>query len=123
MFSFVCILGALFVSIEKLDSLQEETWSKPEYWTKLIYFVNTRFGNLDPIFYILINLKVEDIAVLDPTFNSGPEYKSVLARFIAHGFLGRLSLQCRFEMVDNDFLGKFTFKLFNLHFFLMFLLY
>jgi len=63
---------------------------------------------------LFCNHKVEDIAVLDPTFNSGSQYKAVLMRFIAHGFIGRLSLQCRFEMADTVFLdlcGKLNVRL------------
>ena len=47
---------------------------------------------------------VEDIAVLDPIFNQGPDYLEILDTFVGHQFDGRLSLQCRFELVDESFL-------------------
>ena len=47
---------------------------------------------------------VEDVAVLDPIFNDGPHYLDVLAEFQHQGYRGRLSLQCRFELVNDAFL-------------------
>lgn len=47
---------------------------------------------------------IDDVAVLDPTFNSGPNYLTVLDSFIQHGFQGKIALQCRFEMVKDEFL-------------------
>ncbi len=47
---------------------------------------------------------VEDVAVLDPIFNDGPHYLDVLAEFQRQGYRGRLSLQCRFELVNEAFL-------------------
>lgn len=47
---------------------------------------------------------VNDIAVLDPIFNMAPHAVDVLERFAEHGFKGRLSLQCRAELVDEAFL-------------------
>lgn len=47
---------------------------------------------------------VEDIAVLDPIFNVGPLGRPVLERFVARGYSGRLSLQCRAECIDDGFL-------------------
>lgn len=47
---------------------------------------------------------VSDIAVLDPIFNAGPHAVEVLRRFADRGFAGRLSLQCRAELVDEAFL-------------------
>ncbi|PKN54546.1 MAG: B12-binding domain-containing radical SAM protein [Deltaproteobacteria bacterium HGW-Deltaproteobacteria-14] len=47
---------------------------------------------------------VEDIAVLDPVFNTAPHATSVLQRFADHGFRGRLSLQCRAEAIREGFL-------------------
>lgn len=47
---------------------------------------------------------VDDIAVLDPIFNAGPLAISVLERFAQRGFRGRLSLQCRAEMITPEFL-------------------
>ena len=49
---------------------------------------------------------VDDVAVLDPTFNSGTNYLTVLDSFIQHGFKGKIALQCRFEMVKDEFLSK-----------------
>lgn len=49
---------------------------------------------------------VIDIAVLDPTFNSGPKYLHVLDMLIDGGFRGKVSFQCRFEMVKEEFLQK-----------------
>ena len=50
--------------------------------------------------------KVNDIAVLDPTFNSGPNYLHALDAFIQHSYSGKLALQCRFEMVKDEFLER-----------------
>lgn len=47
---------------------------------------------------------VREIAVLDPIFNLAPHALGVLERFAAGGFTGRLSLQCRAEGLDADFL-------------------
>eukprot|EP00118_Oscarella_pearsei_P000412 m.4899 g.4899 ORF g.4899 m.4899 type:complete len:455 (+) comp11517_c0_seq1:3957-5321(+) len=52
--------------------------------------------------------KVSDVAVLDPTFNAGPRYLSVLERLLENGFKGKLSLQCRFEMVKPEFVLLLT---------------
>lgn len=53
--------------------------------------------------------EVEDIAVLDPVFNSthrGSPHRAVeiLERFASRGFAGRVSLQCRPEGIDERFL-------------------
>lgn len=53
----------------------------------------------------LASNNISDVAVLDPTFNAGPKYLSVLNRLLVSGFKGKLSLQCRFEMVKPDFLS------------------
>ena len=65
---------------------------------------------------------VEEIAVLDPIFNMGPLAKSILQRFIDNGFTGKLALQCRAEMCDDEFLEmasnldvKFEFGLQTIH--------
>lgn len=47
---------------------------------------------------------VQDIAVLDPIFNTSPIACEVLQRFHERGFKGRLSLQCRAEMMDERFI-------------------
>jgi radical SAM superfamily enzyme YgiQ (UPF0313 family) len=44
---------------------------------------------------------LRDLAIVDPTFNSGPNYLDVLARL--SGFAGKISLQCRLEMVNAAF--------------------
>lgn len=50
---------------------------------------------------------VESIAVLDPIFNDRSfPYLEVLDALIAAGFRGRLSLQCRFELVTPEFLAR-----------------
>lgn len=48
---------------------------------------------------------IQDIAVLDPTFNSGPNYLESLELFANYGYQGKLSLQCRLEMVKPEFLA------------------
>ena len=48
---------------------------------------------------------VSDIAVLDPIFNSSSQSKNILKRFQSNGFTGRLSLQCRAEMLMQDSLN------------------
>ena len=52
--------------------------------------------------WILEHPVIQDIAVLDPTFNSGPDYIKVLQGLI--GYTGKLALQCRMEMVTPEFL-------------------
>lgn len=47
---------------------------------------------------------VQDIAVLDPIFNVGPQASRVLERFRRNGYAGRLSLQCRAESLRPEFL-------------------
>ena len=52
------------------------------------------------------NSKVNDIAVLDPTFNSGSNYLDVLDALIRHGYSGKLALQTRIEMIKDEFIKK-----------------
>ena len=47
---------------------------------------------------------VQDLAILDPVFNSGKSYMFVLDALNTFGYSGKLSLQCRFEMVTKEFL-------------------
>ncbi|MFU8805748.1 MAG: B12-binding domain-containing radical SAM protein, partial [Bradymonadaceae bacterium] len=47
---------------------------------------------------------VGDIAVLDPIFNHGEHYLDLLEELIRLDYQGRLSLQCRFEWVTEEFL-------------------
>lgn len=54
--------------------------------------------------WITNNPIVTDIAVLDPTFNSGPHYIAILEALIAGKYRGKLALQCRPEMVKTEFL-------------------
>jgi radical SAM superfamily enzyme YgiQ (UPF0313 family) len=49
---------------------------------------------------------VNDIAVLDPTFNSGSNYLSVLDTFLRFNYTGKLALQTRLEMITEPFLDK-----------------
>ena len=52
----------------------------------------------------LVDGGARDIAVLDPIFHTNPGARDVLGRFGDLGFSGRLSLQSRFELVDDAFL-------------------
>jgi radical SAM superfamily enzyme len=54
--------------------------------------------------WIVSNPIISDIAVLDPTFNSGPHYLKTLEAFIKGKYRGKLSLQCRAEMITDEFL-------------------
>lgn len=56
--------------------------------------------------WITENKIIQDVAVLDPTFNSGPNYLNVLDKLIEGKFCGKLSLQCRIEMVKPEFLDR-----------------
>ena len=49
-----------------------------------------------------------DVAVVDPIFNlgAGKQYLHVLDAFLQHRFRGRLSLQCRADLVTPDFLDR-----------------
>lgn len=48
--------------------------------------------------------EVQEIAVLDPIFNTGKHAVAVLEKFVALRFEGRLSLQCRAEAITDSFL-------------------
>jgi len=50
--------------------------------------------------------QVQDIAILDPIFNSDKRANDVLQRFLDNQYSGRLSIQCRAEMVDDEFIEK-----------------
>lgn len=52
----------------------------------------------------LVDGGVEDLAVLDPIFNTNPDAAAILERFSARSYGGRLSLQSRFELLDERFL-------------------
>lgn len=53
---------------------------------------------------LFARLRVQEIAVLDPIFNDGPDYLDILGEFRRQSYGGRLSLQCRFELVNDAFL-------------------
>jgi radical SAM superfamily enzyme YgiQ (UPF0313 family) len=55
--------------------------------------------------WITNNPVIQDLAILDPTFNSGDQYLLVLEALSEGKFSGKLSLQCRIEMVTKDFLN------------------
>jgi radical SAM superfamily enzyme YgiQ (UPF0313 family) len=59
---------------------------------------------LDEAEWITSNRIIKDVAVLDPTFNSGPHYLEILEKLIEGKYSGKLALQCRVEMVRNEFL-------------------
>src|SRR3990167_4521622 len=48
--------------------------------------------------------EIQDIAVLDPIFNSGPYYLAILQKLHEGKYRGKLALQCRLEMVKKEFL-------------------
>lgn len=47
---------------------------------------------------------IQDIAVLDPTFNSGPHAVETIDLLTATGYRGKISLQCRADMVQAEFM-------------------
>ena len=55
--------------------------------------------------WILEHDIISDIAVLDPTFNSGPYYLQILEALITGKYRGKLALQCRAEMINSEFLS------------------
>lgn len=61
-------------------------------------------GRLREEMALFVTAGVEDIAVLDPIFNVGPDHLAILHAFQRLGYRGRLSLQCRFELVNQAFL-------------------
>lgn len=54
--------------------------------------------------WILQHPNIQDIAVLDPTFNSGNDYMHIMNGLV--GFTGKLALQCRMEMITPEFLDS-----------------
>lgn len=56
--------------------------------------------------WILQNPIIQDIAVLDPVFNSGPNYVEILRRL--RGYTGKIALQARIEMVREKFLDEIS---------------
>ncbi len=53
---------------------------------------------------VLVSGGAREIAVLDPIFHTNPAAVDILGRFAARGYSGRLSLQSRFESIDDAFL-------------------
>lgn len=53
---------------------------------------------------VLVSSGVGNIAVLDPVFNMNPHAEAILRLLADHGYSGRLSLQCRFELLTPAFL-------------------
>jgi len=47
---------------------------------------------------------VQDIAILDPIFNSDKRATKILQQFLDNKYQGRLSTQCRAEMIDEEFI-------------------
>ncbi|EGG24337.1 radical SAM domain protein [Cavenderia fasciculata] len=56
--------------------------------------------------WITNNPVIQDLAVLDPIFNSGPNYLEILDQLLRGRYSGKLSLQCRLEMVKEPFLDR-----------------
>lgn len=52
----------------------------------------------------LVSQGARDIAVLDPIFHTNADAVAILHRFRDRGYTGRLSLQSRFELIDDAFL-------------------
>lgn len=48
--------------------------------------------------------KVRDLNLVDPTFNSGPNYLNVLYELIRHQYRGKIALQTRLEMIKPEFI-------------------
>lgn len=48
--------------------------------------------------------KVGEIAILDPIFNASSQSIPILQRFQKNNFLGKLSIQCRAEMITEEFI-------------------
>lgn len=59
------------------------------------------FAECDWLVQQSIEGPLRDLAVVDPTFNSGTTYLEVLSRL--SGFTGKISLQCRLEMMTDEF--------------------
>ena len=62
------------------------------------------FNRIEKEIDLFCRNNVEDIAVLDPIFNSGKQAVEILKRFHNNEFKGRLSLQCRAEMITDEFI-------------------
>lgn len=62
------------------------------------------FERLEREVELFVRAGVRDIAVLDPLFNLGSHATAVLEAFRTRGYRGRLSLQCHFSTLTEDFL-------------------
>lgn len=60
---------------------------------------------MQEIDWIIANPTIKDIAVLDPTFNSGSHYLQTINVLAEKKYSGKISLQCRMEMVTDEFLA------------------
>ena len=70
---------------------------------------NLNHGRLKEEIRLFAASSVSDIAVLDPIFNSNAStsnHIAILKEFRRQGFGGKLSLQCRFEFVTEEFLQQ-----------------
>lgn len=56
--------------------------------------------------WIISNPIIQDIAVLDPTFNAGSHYMTIIQKLIDGNFSGKIALQCRIEMIKDEFLEQ-----------------
>ena len=62
------------------------------------------FNRIEQEIDLFCREKVPDIAILDPIFNSGKQSVKILKRFSENGYDGRLSIQCRAEMITDEFI-------------------
>jgi len=53
---------------------------------------------------LFCNSEVQEIAVLDPIFNASSQSSAILKHFLDNKFKGKLSLQCRAEMCNDEFI-------------------
>jgi radical SAM superfamily enzyme YgiQ (UPF0313 family) len=63
-----------------------------------------QFNRIEQEIDLFCRKKVEDIAILDPIFNSGKQAIKILKRFYENEYDGRLSIQCRAEMITDEFI-------------------
>ena len=56
--------------------------------------------------WICENDEVKDVAVVDPTFNSGSNYINVIDHLTSRNYSGKISLQCRLEMMKPEFVNS-----------------
>lgn len=75
---------------ESDDSMKRRHFSQSRILKEIDWFIN--------------HPEIQDIAVLDPTFNAGSHYLSVINTLAEKGYKGKISLQCRTEMINTDFL-------------------